>query len=187
MLWGALVLQWTFLGHAWSSCDCHGAVEMRERAVTAKNPKSYQVLVQCSLFLLFFSVHRGVTLGTYWAPWAGMWDSCHNCFIVWGHVPCFCCMVLLLSKQAFLSDLEFNDSIPKMVELGSWYFQNDLIYEMIITASWIHHSVLNLLTYNVKWVAHKLFILSRWKILFWHIGPQPGVIILYFLPPFQIF
>ena len=33
-----------------------------------------------------------------------MWVSCHHCFIVWGHVLCFSCMVLLLSKPAFLSD-----------------------------------------------------------------------------------
>ena len=25
------------------------------------------------------------------------------CFIVWGHVPCSCCMILLLCKTAFLS------------------------------------------------------------------------------------
>ena len=33
-----------------------------------------------------------------------MWISFHYCFIVWGHAWCFCCMVLLLSKPAFLSD-----------------------------------------------------------------------------------
>ena len=27
-----------------------------------------------------------------------IWVSCHHCCIVWGHVFCFCCMVLLLSK-----------------------------------------------------------------------------------------
>ena len=31
-----------------------------------------------------------------------VWVSCHHCFIVLGHVPCFCCMVLLLSKPASL-------------------------------------------------------------------------------------
>ena len=31
-----------------------------------------------------------------------VWVSCHHCFIVLGHVPCFCCMVLLLSKPACL-------------------------------------------------------------------------------------
>ena len=30
-----------------------------------------------------------------------MWVSCHHCFIVWGHVLCFSCMVLLLSKPAW--------------------------------------------------------------------------------------
>ena len=30
-----------------------------------------------------------------------LWVSCHHCFIVWGHVSCFCCMVLLLSKPAW--------------------------------------------------------------------------------------
>jgi len=33
-----------------------------------------------------------------------MWVSCHHCFIVWGHVTCFCGMVLWLSKHAFLSN-----------------------------------------------------------------------------------
>ena len=27
-----------------------------------------------------------------------LWVSCHHCFVVLGHVPCFCCMVLLLSN-----------------------------------------------------------------------------------------
>ena len=31
-----------------------------------------------------------------------IWVSGHYCFIVWGHILCFCCMVLLLSKQASL-------------------------------------------------------------------------------------
>ena len=31
-----------------------------------------------------------------------MWVSCHHCFIAWGHVSRFCCMVLLLSKPAWL-------------------------------------------------------------------------------------
>ena len=30
-----------------------------------------------------------------------MWGSCYHCFIVWGHVTCFCCMVLLLNKPAW--------------------------------------------------------------------------------------
>ena len=30
-----------------------------------------------------------------------MWGSCHHCFIVWGHVLCFCCMLLLLTKPAW--------------------------------------------------------------------------------------
>ena len=30
-----------------------------------------------------------------------MWVSCHHCFKVWGHVLCFCCMVLLLSKTGW--------------------------------------------------------------------------------------
>ena len=30
-----------------------------------------------------------------------MWVSRHLCFIVWGHVPCFCCMGLLLSKPVW--------------------------------------------------------------------------------------
>ena len=30
-----------------------------------------------------------------------MWGSCHHCFIIWGHVSCFCLMVLLLSKPAW--------------------------------------------------------------------------------------
>ena len=29
-----------------------------------------------------------------------MWVSCHHCLNVLGHVPCFCCMVLLLIKPA---------------------------------------------------------------------------------------
>ena len=33
-----------------------------------------------------------------------MWVSCHHCFTVRGRVSCFCCMVLLLSKPALLSD-----------------------------------------------------------------------------------
>ena len=33
-----------------------------------------------------------------------MWVSCHHYFIVLGHVSGFCCMVLLLSKSAFLSN-----------------------------------------------------------------------------------
>lgn len=30
-----------------------------------------------------------------------MWGSCHHCFIVRGHVPCFSCMSSLLSKPAW--------------------------------------------------------------------------------------
>ena len=30
-----------------------------------------------------------------------MWVSCHHCFIVWAHVSCFCCVLLLLSKPAW--------------------------------------------------------------------------------------
>ena len=30
-----------------------------------------------------------------------MWVSCNHCFTVWGHVPCFCCKVLLLHKPAW--------------------------------------------------------------------------------------
>ena len=30
-----------------------------------------------------------------------IWGSGHHCFIVWGHVFCFCCMVLLLSRPAW--------------------------------------------------------------------------------------
>ena len=33
-----------------------------------------------------------------------MWVSYYHCFIVWGHVLCFCCMVLLLCKPAFSSN-----------------------------------------------------------------------------------
>ena len=29
--------------------------------------------------------------------------SCHHCFIVWGHVSCFCCLVLLLSTATWFS------------------------------------------------------------------------------------
>ena len=32
-----------------------------------------------------------------------MWVSRHHCFIVWGHVSCFCNMVLLLSKPAWFA------------------------------------------------------------------------------------
>ena len=35
-----------------------------------------------------------------------MWVSCHHCFIVLEHVLCFCCLLLLLSKSAFLSNYE---------------------------------------------------------------------------------
>ena len=30
-----------------------------------------------------------------------IWVSCHDCFIVLGHVWCFCCLVLLLSVFSF--------------------------------------------------------------------------------------
>ena len=30
-----------------------------------------------------------------------MWVPCHHCFIAWGHVSCFCSMVLWLSKPAW--------------------------------------------------------------------------------------
>ena len=33
-----------------------------------------------------------------------MWISTHHGFIVWGHILCFCGMVLLLSKPAWFCD-----------------------------------------------------------------------------------
>ena len=33
-----------------------------------------------------------------------MWDSCHHRFIPLGHVLCYCCLDLLLSKPTFLSN-----------------------------------------------------------------------------------
>ena len=32
------------------------------------------------------------------------WVSCGHCFILWGQVSSFCCVVLWLSKPTFLSD-----------------------------------------------------------------------------------
>ena len=71
-------------------------------------------LIQCGSFTLkchlsinyCFYVCREHILGviSLLSSLGRMWVSCHHFFIVWGHVSCFCCTVLLLSKPAFLSD-----------------------------------------------------------------------------------
>ena len=53
----------------------------------------------CFFFFFFFNLCREHVLGIINLPSSldRMWFSSHHCFIVWGHILCFCCMVLLLS------------------------------------------------------------------------------------------
>ena len=75
------------------------------------------IILLCHLFLIFLFplhaeecvlglIHLLSSLGRMWVSW-------HHCFVVLGHVSCFCCMiffslsmpaVLWLSKHAFLSN-----------------------------------------------------------------------------------
>ena len=61
---------------------------------------SHPRVVKLGLQTVVFSVCRENVLGiiNLLSSLGMMWVSCHHCFIVWGHVPCFCCMILLLSK-----------------------------------------------------------------------------------------
>ena len=56
-----------------------------------------QMIGVCVVF--FFNLCREHVLGIINLPSSlhRMWVSSHHCFIVWGHILCFCCMVLLLS------------------------------------------------------------------------------------------
>ena len=53
--------------------------------------------------IIVFSVCREHILGVInlLSSLGRMWVSCHHCFIVWGHVSCFCCMGFV-AKQACL-------------------------------------------------------------------------------------
>ena len=80
-------------------------MEMSEKVVTyAKKGKSSQVLVR-HLFLIFlFSVptqERVLGIINLLSSLGRMWVSGRHCLIVWGHVSCSCCIVLLLSKPAW--------------------------------------------------------------------------------------
>ena len=48
-------------------------------------------------------VHRACPRDHQLSELGRIWVSYHHCFIVWGHVLCFCCMALLLSKLAWFS------------------------------------------------------------------------------------
>ena len=54
-------------------------------------------------YIIVFHVGREHVLGVInlLSSLGRMWVSCHHFFIVWGHVSCFCCMVLLLSTPAW--------------------------------------------------------------------------------------
>ena len=51
-----------------------------------------------------FFVCRDLVLGiiNWLSALVRVWVSCHHCLILWGHVPHFCCMVLLLSKPCLV-------------------------------------------------------------------------------------
>ena len=74
----------------WSSRDCHGTMEMSQKAIThAINGKSSQVLVYCHLLLIFlFLVHTEEhVLGIINLPSSPdrMWVSHQHCSIVQGY------------------------------------------------------------------------------------------------------
>ena len=58
---------------------------------------------QVHKLLFFFYVFREHVLGiaNLLSSLGRMWFLCHHCFVVWGRVSHFCCMVLLLSKPAW--------------------------------------------------------------------------------------
>ena len=84
------------------------------RTVMAEMEKLFQVSVQWASFTLkchlsincCFDVWREHVLRiiNLLSSLGRMWGSCHHCFIVWGHVSCFCHMGVLLSTPAFSSN-----------------------------------------------------------------------------------
>ena len=52
----------------------------------------------------------------------GMWGSCHHCFIIWGHVLCFRCVVLSLWKFAvfFLAALGLDCCTRTFSSCSEW-------------------------------------------------------------------
>ena len=61
------------------------------------------LLVKLGLQMIVFWMCREHVLGiiNLLSSLGRIWFSCHHCFTVWGHVLCFCCMVLLLGKPAW--------------------------------------------------------------------------------------
>ena len=61
-------------------------------------------MVKLGPWIIVFSVCREYVLGiiSLFISLGRIWVSCLHCFIVWGHASCFCHMVLLLSKRAWL-------------------------------------------------------------------------------------
>ena len=80
-------------------------VFLHSQARTVKNISSL-CTISNAINYYFFHMRREYVLGiiNFLSALARMCVSCHHCFLVWGHVVCFCCMVLWLSKHAFLSN-----------------------------------------------------------------------------------
>ena len=56
--------------------------------------------------------------------------SGHHCFIVWGHISCFCCMVTLLSKPAWFCS--YTNLLPWVIV----NLQESPIYFSLLTVLW---------------------------------------------------